>query len=54
MMNPIFFYGTFVKAAIKGLSKKSSPGPDRVTLVLIQNEDENFTKSLPYFKNAIS
>ena len=43
-----------MKAAIKGLNKKSSPGPDRVTPVLIQNEDENFTKSLPYFEIAIS
>ena len=55
MMSPMcFFYETHVKAAIKGLNKNSSPGPDKITPVLIQNGGENFTKSLPYIEIAIS
>ena len=30
---------------MKGVNKNSSPGPDRITPVLIQNGGENFTKS---------
>ena len=32
----------------------SSPGPDRIAPVLIQNGGENFSKSLSYFKIVIS
>ena len=42
----IFFDETHVKTAIKGLNKNSSPGPDRITPVLIQNGGENFMKYL--------
>ena len=42
----VFFDETHVKKAIRALNKNSSPGPDRITSVLIQNGGENFTKSL--------
>ena len=42
----VFFDETHVKTAIRGLNKNSSPGPDRITPILIQNGCENFTKSL--------
>ena len=54
MMSPMFFFMKHVKAAIKGLNKNSSPGPDKITPVLIQNGGENFTKSLPYIEIVIS
>ena len=44
-MSPVFFDEAHIKAAINGFSKNSSPGPDRITPVVIQNGCENFTKS---------
>ena len=44
-MSPVFFDEAHIKAAINGFSKNSSPGPNRITPVVIQNGCENFTKS---------
>ena len=44
-MSPVFFDEAHTKAAINGFIKNSSPGPDRITPVAIQNGCENVTKS---------
>ena len=39
---------TLKQSSRVGLNKNSFPGPDRIKPALVQNEGENFTKSLSY------